>query len=563
LIEDCKRELNKLNTFQRRLFYLRFVAVDDRTGRPWRSEEIGHELGAVRPRTIRDRLRDLYGVLDGVERAEDIDDEWIQAFKELAGEPGPQDIFPNINWTYEPEEVVVVEQPPVLTELISEDLEPETEETGPLEDEVIEQPPDLTELISEDLGPETEEPESPDDETDERPTDPLSWRESIDQAEETFEPLPPVPPEPPVDEPIVDPLSWREFIDQAEETFEPPPVPPEPTAEPPTQTPIEPDRRETQRDPWHRFALMVAGLAIVGFLALATCAVITLIVGPGLLSPDGAEELPPEETSVRAEETSVRATDTPKPVPTSSTPMAVGAPEMVNLDNPTLNVEIFKGDNVPGSMGVALIEIRAGGKPLQETQRVQIFKAVQTITGEWTSDSGSSGLGPFEAELDANGMATFILPPGDFILVTKSSCSWFDHLHGTWGVFVASAGGYRQQLVPFTIFEGRITKVTINLAQLDIGVLASDDGLAASGVITRLYCQGTDIAGNPVAIEPTGSCICMFAETDSTGLATHYVGAGTYIVELEAYRSLSDETVLHGVTLNPGEHRTEILTQQR
>jgi hypothetical protein len=247
---------------------------------------------------------------------------------------------------------------------------------------------------------------------------------------------------------------------------------------------------------------------------------------------------------------------TPTPLATST-----NQPETDNNTQPTIEInstpEIIPFENVTttierssGSTGF-IIQILGGGKPLQKITRLDVARATQAISGEWTIDP--SVVNSTTHELDVNGMVTDSVPPGDYIMFTSSETAWFDNLGGTWGIF-GLGFSYEIQLIPFSVQSDKTTKVTISLAKLDVGVL-SPDGHAVSNALVYIYCQGKDIAGNPIALEKSG-CKNRFEKTDTTGLATFYVGAGTYIVEV-AWGSPS--TVRYDITVSPGENKTEII----
>ena len=231
------------------------------------------------------------------------------------------------------------------------------------------------------------------------------------------------------------------------------------------------------------------------------------------------------------------------------TPEASPTPEIIPFDNITTKIERYSG-----STGF-IIQMTGGGTPLQVTTRIDIAQAAQAISGEWTLDPLHTSSKTYE--LDFNGQAKDDVQPGYYILYTSSPGAGFDHLRGTWGISGLVFGNERQ-LVPFTVMSGKITKVTISLAKLEIGVL-SPGGHAVFGELVQVYCQGQDVAGNPVGLEKSG-CDNIYHKTNTTGIATFYLGAGTYIVEVMMF---DPHTVHNNIVVGPGEHKTIIINVEK
>jgi len=238
------------------------------------------------------------------------------------------------------------------------------------------------------------------------------------------------------------------------------------------------------------------------------------------------------------------ATSTNQPEINNNTQPTVevnSTPEIIPFENVTTTI-----DRSSGSTSF-IIQILGGGKPLQKTTRIDVARAAQAISGEWTIDPSVTYYKTHE--LDVNGMVKDSVPPGDYIMFTSSETAWFDNLGGTWGIFGLRSSN-EIQIIPFSVQADKTTKVTISLAKLDVGVL-SPDGHAVSDALVYVYCQGQDIAGNPIALEKSG---CRrYEKTDTTGIATFFIGAGTYIIEVP-YRS--PYTI---ISVSPGENKTEII----
>jgi len=303
----------------------------------------------------------------------------------------------------------------------------------------------------------------------------------------------------------------------------------------------------------------------------------------------GLETLP-EIFSIATKErpTSVQSTpvleptETPWSVPTSEleansssefwTPMPIGLPTSVQFENPTVAIQLYAGSNLLPSDGAVVLQITGAGSPLQG-QEIKFKSAAKTISGEWTAVSvEDSAVLEWERqhnadffiyniyETDANGMLGAVLPVGDYVLINGCPDCVGDQLRGTWGILGREEEGYWLQVIPFTVISGKITKITVSLAQLNIEVLEAD-GQAAVGANIELFCQTPDIAGNPA---PLDIPYChAYAETDSIGVAAIYLGAGTYYITVEAYSSFADadKSYLYDITLGSGEHKTIRVTR--
>jgi hypothetical protein len=216
------------------------------------------------------------------------------------------------------------------------------------------------------------------------------------------------------------------------------------------------------------------------------------------------------------------------------------------FDNPTVMIEVYQGiDNLPQDQGKVVVQIMAGESPLVR-EEVEFYSAVVSIAGEWATELAM----PRQIyETDINGIVTETLPAGDYILVPSYGSTQND-LGGSWGI-VGIHENTPRNFVPFPIVGGKVTRITVSLAQLDIGVI-SPDGHVRSGAVVNVYCQTTDIAGNPVAMD--SGCSAEARKTSAEGIATHYLGAGTYIVKL-----FGENTEIYDITLAPGEYRLEII----
>lgn len=301
---------------------------------------------------------------------------------------------------------------------------------------------------------------------------------------------------------------------------------------------------------------------VLGLLVLVGCAVGLLVLwglGEGRRVAD--EQDPQRETVSAANQSSEQPspTLTATSAPTSSTPVALGTPEAVAFENPTVNISLYEGTNLPHGYGSVVVEIMASGSPLQGVQ-IAFAPAIQNITGEWAKGDIKDwppelrkGCCPIYVT-DLNGVAGEVFPQGDYILLDATSYGSFPRLQGSWGI-VGRDGNNPVQMVPFTIRAGKITKIALSLAQLDIGVLSAD-GHAVVRNVVWVYCQGADIAGDPISAE---GCRQDSLKTAATGIATFYLGVGTYMVRVLDL-GVRDDPWLYGILLGPGEHRADIAT---
>jgi hypothetical protein len=303
--------------------------------------------------------------------------------------------------------------------------------------------------------------------------------------------------------------------------------------------------------------VIIAGM-VVAFLA------ILLAMGKEVWPPGGADKnderrageqavMPTPSLTPTTPPTAVPSlTPTPLITPTPTQTPVPSTPEVLPIENPTVKVELYDRE-IGGEGGSIIVSIESGGRAVR-SQEVAIKPAVQTIAGEWTPTNNRYGDG-----YDVEGAIEVPRRPGDYVLLAGNVCGIHNqYLRGTWGVLGADYSGKQIQLVPFPVRASKTTKITISLAQLDVGIL-SPEGRAVSEARVCAYCQETDIAGNPVSITDVDGCYdsCVCKKTDNTGLATIHLGAGTYTIGVKYFFSSAE---LPDVVLSPGEHRTEILT---
>lgn len=251
---------------------------------------------------------------------------------------------------------------------------------------------------------------------------------------------------------------------------------------------------------------------------------------------------------------------------TTLTPMPVGAPDTVPFESPAVEIKLYSATDQAAPYGGAIIQLMGAGQPIQG-QEIQIQPAVKTIAGDWTSaplplPSVYLDYSPYNIvhKTDVNGVIGLNgLPPGDHILFNYSPDSGSDNLRGPWGI-----PGADREVIPFPVLAGRVTKVVISLAQLDVGVLRPD-GRAAQEAMVLVYCQGMDISGSPMAIPGDIREGCrengIFYRTGSTGLATLYLAPGLYFIMVEDYDS-GDGKYVYDIRLSPGQHREVTVTQK-
>ncbi|MBK8783040.1 MAG: hypothetical protein IPO22_14820 [Anaerolineales bacterium] len=144
---------------------------------------------------------------------------------------------------------------------------------------------------------------------------------------------------------------------------------------------------------------------------------------------------------------------------------------------------------------------------------VFIQNAEKDIVGIWSAYlAGSIGYNPgegngtFEAERD----------PGTYLL-------WLDQIKGNWGI-VGKVDGWERQVVPFEVYPGKITEVTLNLSVLEVGL--TSNGSAVTDGFLNLYLPSVDAAGNSALGEEVA-----YSYPDNRGYASLVVAAGDYLLQ--------------------------------
>lgn len=242
-------------------------------------------------------------------------------------------------------------------------------------------------------------------------------------------------------------------------------------------------------------------------------------------------------------EISIIPSETPKP--TSRPPAS--PPKTIEFDNPAVSI-VVKSSDISDGTGAAHFEFYADNTPLRDISLLFV-PAVVDISGRWTSSYEAGTV----YKTDSNGVIDVSLEPGDYAAVNEDAGAVWNKLMGAWGIQASSSNGYPTEMIIFPVEAGKTTEITVNLSVLEIGLISSN-GDALKDKLINLYCQGKDIAGK---IVPSDRCQ-WFEKTDITGLATFYLGAGTYYISV--YNFPDNDVYFYNITLGVGETRREIYT---
>jgi hypothetical protein len=243
--------------------------------------------------------------------------------------------------------------------------------------------------------------------------------------------------------------------------------------------------------------------------------------------------------------TAKKATDTPTPpisTPSRTATLQItSVPQVIDSGNKGVSITLRESTSAAGN-GNVRIQILAGGKPLKWT--FYYSQAVKDIADHWTMIGDQTYVDP-----DLNGMIQLSLPPNTYALNAYQS---FAPIRGSWGI----QGADGEELIVFPVVTGKETVVVLSLGILEIGIL-DENGNAQPGAYVDVRLQTTDIAGKKIKSN-RGGHDTFVSQADGRGIATTYVGAGTYMVTIFGYAN--DESVYYDISVKPGEVHREILT---
>jgi len=247
-------------------------------------------------------------------------------------------------------------------------------------------------------------------------------------------------------------------------------------------------------------------------------------------------------------------TDTPTEAPTAVwTPITVPTPLPPPTIKPTMETKVveegegYRIEQTSGGKNGAEISVNVPeGFPLQELSSITICNVVKDIAGGW--QIGDRRIGEtFDCALqsdlkfDSNGVAKINLPKGYYALFQHHHIG----IHGYWGnALVAN----RWPAYVFPVEFGWITKVNFTISKLEVGLLDKAGTNALPGMKINLFSQTQDIAGKRIShnISPLTTSI-----VDPTGIATFYIGHGTYFISIYGFPA-SDKFV-YDITVKAGE----------
>jgi hypothetical protein len=212
-----------------------------------------------------------------------------------------------------------------------------------------------------------------------------------------------------------------------------------------------------------------------------------------------------------------------------------------------------------GQTGAEMHLILPKGFPVEKLDAWYIYPVVRDIKGNLQEVCRGCGT-DLSFSFSPLGIAKDDVPVGNW-LVRQNGAVYTAHLYGWWGnTIVGEIVGDQHEFV-FPVIDGCITKSTVSPGKLEIGVLNTDHTKALVDISVYVYCQGKDIAGN---IIPDARCpgreYGVFEPTDATGVATFFLGPGTYFIKYKPrYEDFAEYKYLHDVKLNAGEEKRIIV----
>lgn len=246
-------------------------------------------------------------------------------------------------------------------------------------------------------------------------------------------------------------------------------------------------------------------------------------------------------------------TDTPLP---THTPRPVETRLIENEENYRIE-QISNGNTV-----VEIYLIVPSGFPV-DRQRFVAKPVIRDIAGNWQFDREKREI---YLAVSSTGIAQAEAPSGNYLLALTSAV-YENYLSGWWGNTTIYIPVVRYQGILFSVQQGWTTSVTLTISRLEIGVLDSSGTNALPDISVKLFCQGQDVAGK---IVPDPKCeggpgINNIENTDSTGVATFFVGPGTYFIEVEDYPAgtlYGEKTYLYDIQVLAGETKRTIINYQ-
>jgi hypothetical protein len=252
-----------------------------------------------------------------------------------------------------------------------------------------------------------------------------------------------------------------------------------------------------------------------------------------------------------------RDTNTPFPSELPEAPLIASAtarptiappaspPKTIDFDNPAVSI-VLKSSEISDGNGMAHFEFQADNTPLRDISLLFV-PAVIDIAGRWTSGYEAGTI----YKTDPNGVIEVALEPGNYAALNRDAAAVWNKLMGNWGIQGSNSNGRLIEMIVFPIEAGKTTEITVELSILEIGLI-STNGDALKNKLIYVHCQGKDIAGN---IIPSDRCKWN-EQTDIAGLATFYLGSGTYFIRV--YNFPKNDVYFYDISLDVGETRREI-----
>lgn len=307
-------------------------------------------------------------------------------------------------------------------------------------------------------------------------------------------------------------------------------------------------------------AFIVAAIGLIASCIGIFAFVTGLETLPDIINSSEHPPLPSQTQQLTLAENDSQATTLPDELQggmiSACNPQPIGNSRKIPSDNPGVSVEMFKDANLT-TLGAVIVRLSGANAPLAG-ELTLVYPAVRSISGQWTLRD-KIGLIEWPGdyfpnrgyETDYNGeIIVCPIPSGDYVLIPAGAVYFAKYLQGTWGV-----PGLENELIPIPVEAGSVTIVSIRLAQLDVGVI-SPNGTAQTDIVVYAYCQTNNIAGAPVSDETRSGCAMHpVRKTDSRGVATFYLGSGTYFVEAEGCETLTD------IHLDPAAYQEVIIRQ--
>ena len=289
---------------------------------------------------------------------------------------------------------------------------------------------------------------------------------------------------------------------------------------------------------------IVSGILIIG---------IAVLIGLVILLMSRLEEtrlVAENETAVALARTrAVTATPLPPPTQTPLPTRTPLPPEPILIESG----DHYKIEQIQTGYTWFELIINAPEGFVGETTGLYLHTAVKDLAGNWQPDEfigseyySSTTVLSRLGSLNYNNFNE--LPTTTYILHQGML-----GIAGKWGNTRVNIGyGYYNPGFVFPISNGFTTRITLEMAKLEVGVLNSNGSEALAGMSVNLYCQSRDIAGNRIS---DSNCADHYSErTDARGIATFYAVPGEYFVN--AYQLWLDEgKLVYDIELSAGEEK--------